>query len=289
MEDIVNCAKKYLGVPYVYGGSSPKGFDCSGFVQYVYREARGINLSRTTGTQINEGRPVGRKDLQPGDLVFTSSGHVTIYIGNNQVIHAPQDNEVVKISNIWAFHAARRIIGDTPSPSPSGIDVFNSTLYHNLYPDLQKAFNGNAKQLRNHWETYGKKEGRRASFVFDPVFYLNKYGDLKNAFGNDYVAAYNHYQTNGIKEGRQASEIFDPVFYLNHNGDLKKAFGNNYGAAINHFFNYGMNEGRKASESFDPSVYKGRYSDLSNAFGGNNKEYYQHFIVYGMKEGRSAK
>ena len=64
MADIVNCAKQYLGVRYVFGGTSPNGFDCSGLVQYVYRQARGINLSRTTATQINEGRSVERNDLQ---------------------------------------------------------------------------------------------------------------------------------------------------------------------------------------------------------------------------------
>ena len=86
--DIVNYAKTFLGVRYVFGGSSPNGFDCSGLVQYVYKHF-GINISRTTKTQINDGREVGRNNLQLGDLVFSDSGHVTLYIGNNQVIHTP--------------------------------------------------------------------------------------------------------------------------------------------------------------------------------------------------------
>lgn len=96
---LVNIAFKYLGTPYVWGGSSPSGFDCSGFVQYVYREA-GINISRTTYTQISEGYAVS--DLQPGDLVFFGSYsapyHVGIYIGSGQYIHAPTEGDVVKVA-----------------------------------------------------------------------------------------------------------------------------------------------------------------------------------------------
>ena len=116
-QDIVNYAKTFLGVRYVFGGSSPNGFDCSGLVQYVYNHF-GINISRTTKTQINDGREVGRNNLQLGDLVFPDSGHVTLYIGNNQVIHAPQPGEVVKISNIWKFWRARRILSDSTPPPP---------------------------------------------------------------------------------------------------------------------------------------------------------------------------
>lgn len=98
---IVNIAFKYLGVPYVWGGTSPSGFDCSGFVQYVYREA-GINISRTTYTQIAEGYAV--TDLQPGDLVFFGSYsapyHVGIYIGNGQYVHAPMEGDVVKVASL---------------------------------------------------------------------------------------------------------------------------------------------------------------------------------------------
>ena len=74
--ELISYAKQFIGVPYVWGGTSPSGFDCSGLVQYVYSHF-GIKLSRTTKTQINEGRPVGRNQLQLGDLVFPSSGHVT--------------------------------------------------------------------------------------------------------------------------------------------------------------------------------------------------------------------
>lgn len=98
---IVNIAFKYLGTPYVWGGTSPSGFDCSGFVQYVYREA-GIGLSRTTYSQITEGYPVS--EAKPGDLVFFGSYsapyHVGIYIGNGQYIHAPMEGDVVKVAEL---------------------------------------------------------------------------------------------------------------------------------------------------------------------------------------------
>ena len=107
--NIVNYAYNFLGVKYVYGGTTTSGFDCSGFTQYVYNHF-GINITRTTFSQINVGRSVSRAELQPGDLVFTSAGHVGIYVGNGRMIHAPQTGDNVKVSNIWSFYAARRIV-----------------------------------------------------------------------------------------------------------------------------------------------------------------------------------
>lgn len=108
-QDIVNYSKTFLGTPYVWGGTTPSGFDCSGFTQYVYKRF-GIDITRTTYTQINVGTPVSRSELQLGDLVFTSAGHVGLYVGNNQIIHSPKTGDVVKISTIWSFYAARRIL-----------------------------------------------------------------------------------------------------------------------------------------------------------------------------------
>ncbi|MBO0525056.1 CHAP domain-containing protein [Clostridium botulinum] len=107
--DVISYARQYLGTPYVWGGTSPNGFDCSGFVQYVYRNAAGISLPRDTYGQVGAGSRVSQDQLQPGDLVFPDAGHVGIYIGGGQMIHASKPGDVVKISSVWAFYAGVRI------------------------------------------------------------------------------------------------------------------------------------------------------------------------------------
>ena len=115
---IVNAAAKYIGVRYVYGGTSPKGFDCSGLVQYACREV-GISVNRTSRAQYSNGVAVSKSNLQPGDLVFFSKGsgisHVGIYAGGGQVIHAPSPGKRVcyialsKICGYSTYVGARRV------------------------------------------------------------------------------------------------------------------------------------------------------------------------------------
>jgi cell wall-associated NlpC family hydrolase len=106
-------ALRYLGVPYVWGGASPDGFDCSGLVMYVYAQL-GIQLPHFAAAQYAMGQAVPRDQLQPGDLVFFDGlDHVGIYIGGGQMVHAPQTGDVVKITPLSAFGnryvGARRI------------------------------------------------------------------------------------------------------------------------------------------------------------------------------------
>jgi cell wall-associated NlpC family hydrolase len=111
---VVGIAMHYLGVPYVWGGASPSGFDCSGLVMYVYAQI-GVSLPHSSYAQVGMGTPVSMGQLQPGDLVFfTGASHEGIYIGGGQFIHAPHTGDVVKISSLSgyyssAFYAARRI------------------------------------------------------------------------------------------------------------------------------------------------------------------------------------
>ncbi|SPT54233.1 Probable endopeptidase p60 precursor [Actinomyces bovis] len=97
--NIVAIASQYLGVPYVYGGTSPSGFDCSGLVQYVYRQA-GISLPRTSYAQGAAGTRVSAAQAQPGDIVYYGY-HVGIYIGNGKMIHAPRPGDVVKVAAVY--------------------------------------------------------------------------------------------------------------------------------------------------------------------------------------------
>jgi cell wall-associated NlpC family hydrolase len=111
---LVNTVKKYLGVPYVWGGTSPRGFDCSGLMQYVCRQ-HGISIPRVAASQRNAGRYVSRENLLPGDLVFFAKGgrvnHVGMYIGNGNMIHAPQTGDVVKVSSINSSYRINHYAG----------------------------------------------------------------------------------------------------------------------------------------------------------------------------------
>jgi peptidoglycan DL-endopeptidase CwlO len=108
-------AQRYLGVPYVWGGASPSGFDCSGLVVYVYGQL-GVSLPHYTGSLWGSGAHVSRSQLAPGDLVFFYNlDHVGIYIGGGSFIHAPHTGDVVKISSLndpWysaAYYGATRV------------------------------------------------------------------------------------------------------------------------------------------------------------------------------------
>ncbi|NSW89306.1 MAG: SH3 domain-containing protein [Firmicutes bacterium] len=114
-QQIVNYAKKFLGVRYVWGGTSPNGFDCSGLVQYVFRQF-GISLNRVAADQAKQGTKVTRAQLKPGDLVFFNTDsdsvidHVGIYIGNNQFIHASNGRGKVLIDPLNSGYYNGRLV-----------------------------------------------------------------------------------------------------------------------------------------------------------------------------------
>lgn len=109
---IVETAQQYEGVPYVWGGTSPSGFDCSGFIQYVYSQM-GINLPRISYQQANAGKRIGLGGLRPGDLVAwdnssrnNGADHIAIYIGNGQIIEAPRPGLSVRVRSLGKSEGA---------------------------------------------------------------------------------------------------------------------------------------------------------------------------------------
>ena len=123
-EHLVDEALSYLGIRYRFGGTSPEtGFDCSGLVLNVFRNAVGLDLPRTAREMANVGDKIGRQELKPGDLVFFNTmrrtfSHVGIYLGDGKFVHAPSSGGKVRVENIsttyWAqrFNGARRLVED---------------------------------------------------------------------------------------------------------------------------------------------------------------------------------
>lgn len=114
-QQVIDIAKQYIGVKYVYGGTTPNGFDCSGLVQYVYRQM-GVSLYRVAADQAKNGIYVAKEDLQPGDLVFFKKPgraihHVGLYVGNGNYLHAPYTGRTVTIEPMTRsdYYTARRI------------------------------------------------------------------------------------------------------------------------------------------------------------------------------------
>lgn len=108
VSSVADIAWNYIGVPYVWGGTDPSGFDCSGLAQYCYAQA-GYSIARTTYTQISQIQSAGNwvtdmGSLSAGDLVFPSTEHVGIYIGGGMMIHAPYPGEVVQYASVYAFY-----------------------------------------------------------------------------------------------------------------------------------------------------------------------------------------
>ena len=112
---IVQLASHELGAAYVYGGDTPRGFDCSGLVYYVFRRA-GLAVPRTANEQLYASHPVSLRDLQPGDLVFFRIAgdiqmHVGIYVGNGVFIHAPETGQPVSYARLDDHYWKSRFIG----------------------------------------------------------------------------------------------------------------------------------------------------------------------------------
>ena len=112
---VISTALSFRGIPYRNGGSDPSGFDCSGFVQYVYA-MHGMGLPREVHSQYRVGREIDRKDVKPGDLVFfetvtRGASHVGLAIGGDQFVHAPSSRGVVRVEKLDSSYWASRFVG----------------------------------------------------------------------------------------------------------------------------------------------------------------------------------
>ena len=127
-DELIGSAMGLLGVAYRYGGTSAStGFDCSGFMQHIFRRSMGLNLPRTSAEQAKMGVGVSRGELQPGDMVFFRTmgrgriSHVGLYIGNDRFIHAPRTGKRIEITSLsnkyWntKYAFARRVKKNDPS------------------------------------------------------------------------------------------------------------------------------------------------------------------------------
>lgn len=140
---LLGIAKSFLGVPYLYGGTTPAGFDCSGYTQYVYQKAYGMDIGRDTGAQWQHGQLVGQQgnlqaslaQAQPGDLIFYGAdgaggpnAHVAIYAGNGKMYDAPHTGAQVELTNVWQgdgsepFKGIRRYVSaNTPASQATSV------------------------------------------------------------------------------------------------------------------------------------------------------------------------
>lgn len=118
---LISSAMGFIGVAYRFGGTTPRGFDCSGFMQYVFRKTFAVNIPRTAAAQATVGSHVSRSNLQPGDMVFFKTAgprrisHVGMYVGNNRFIHAPRTGKTIEVTSLgnkyWSskYATARRV------------------------------------------------------------------------------------------------------------------------------------------------------------------------------------
>lgn len=211
-ESIVELARKYLGTKYVWGGTDPSGFDCSGLVAYVFGQS-GISLPRTTYNQINVGASVQPNKLRPGDLVFfdtdrkrSGPDHVGIYLGGGKFIHAPRPGQGVKISSLAEGYYMDRWMGGRRISGVSASAVAGGGAAEEVAPRLD------ANELA---ETYGASY---AFFKSQPELWKLLNGAVENQWTSDKFQAEvkntKWWKTNSdtVRQA-QALEKTDPATY----------------------------------------------------------------------------
>lgn len=174
-----------------------------------------------------------------------------------------------------------------PAGSPLGYSPpIDPDQYGASYGDLIRAYGYNPTAFLNHYNKYGKFEGRQPD-LFDELRYLASHADLIKAFGYNPQAATKHYIQYGFNEKRSTTS-FQARQYLASYGDLITAFGDNIEAATRHYIQYGFNE-KRSTDAFNEAIYLASHGDLISAFGYNLEAATKHYIQHGFRENRSTK
>ena len=252
-QKVVNEAKRQLGKPYVWGGKGPNSFDCSGLVQYVYKNAVNMNVPAPTQTQERYGKEVSLSSLQPGDLLFYGvrgdTGHVGIYIGNNQMIHAPKPGQNVQTVDLkWYYPQFARRILTTSTP------IDDKPVYYK--EDRQVSINKKSSTL---WNDINLKNQRGTADI-GQVYNLK--GSYKYSSGK---VVYSLYNNDGSWAGYVDSNTANNVTYVafNRRVVVNKAGYSSYSDFF--FSSTRINTTNNLGESF---IAKGYYVL------GNGRKYY---------------
>lgn len=238
----------------------------------VRRNFDGTEYRTLYASQINGGSGVDRLNLenQANDYLFVKTGSGWSIYDGRSVVH--------RISNIETVSfAGGSVIG--VDAAASGAD-FDAAAYLARYADLQAAYGADEVKAYQHWQTFGKSEGRIGSF--DALSYIASHRDLISAFGPNAAAGSQHYSQYGAAEGRVVT--FDAANYAASNLDLARVIGTDAAQAATHYINYGVNEGR-ATAGFDSVAYLLSNPDLAGLTPAQART---HWLTYGADEGRSG-
>ena len=211
-DDIIQSAKNLIGTPYRYGGTTTAGFDCSGYLGYVFSE-NGIELPRTTGGQFQAGKPVSRSNLKKGDLVFfNTSGrgvsHSGIYIGGNQFIHASTSRGVIITDlndpHYWGsrYIGARRVIEERPQAEVKAVKSVEFSR-GDMADILASTMNLTAGDLSTFSDVKDETDERRKA-----IEAVSEAGIIRGFEGNEF-------KPEGAVTRAQVASIFVRAFELN--------------------------------------------------------------------------